>query len=116
MDQLQRLYDQNPGIGANQLYTKSLKEGLAVNRRVVEDFIRRQGDRDLLVLDREQSRLRVNSRQWDRLARLLLLRRRHGGGRPRAPSDVRAITGIFISVSVVLAVEIKRAHGSSFIR
>ena len=39
MDQLQRLYDNNPGIGAKQLYTKALKEGLQVNKRVVDDLI-----------------------------------------------------------------------------
>ena len=44
MDQLQRLYDNNPGIGAKQLYTKALKEGLQVNKRVVDDLIARKGE------------------------------------------------------------------------
>jgi hypothetical protein len=44
MDQLQRLYNNNPGIGAIQLYTKALKEGLQVNKRVVDDLIARKGE------------------------------------------------------------------------
>ena len=44
MDQLQRLYDENVGITAKQLYTKALKEGLQVNRAVVQDFVKRRGD------------------------------------------------------------------------
>ena len=44
MDQLRRLYDNSPGIGAKQLYIKALKEGLQVNKRVVDDFIARKGE------------------------------------------------------------------------
>ena len=47
MDQLQRLYDENVGITAKQLYTKALKEGLQVNRAVVQDFVKRRGDQQI---------------------------------------------------------------------
>jgi hypothetical protein len=47
MDQLQRLYDENIGITAKQLYTKALKEGLQVNRAVVQDFVKRKGDQQI---------------------------------------------------------------------
>ena len=47
MDQLQRLYDVNPGIGASALHTKALKEGMTVNRAVVQDFIARKGDQQI---------------------------------------------------------------------
>ena len=41
------MYDQNPGIGSKQLYIKALKDGLDVNKRVVEDFHKRQGDKQV---------------------------------------------------------------------
>ena len=47
MDQLQRLYNENVGITAKQLYTKALKEGLQVNRAVVQDFVKRRGDQQI---------------------------------------------------------------------
>ena len=47
MDQLQRLYDANPGIGAKALHTKALKEGIPVNRAVVQDFVARKGDQQI---------------------------------------------------------------------
>ena len=47
MDQLQRLYDENVGITAKQLYTKALKEGLQVNRAVVQDFVKRKGGQQI---------------------------------------------------------------------
>jgi len=49
MDRLQTLYDDNPGITALQLYTKSLKEGLEVSRKTVTDFVNRQGDKQVLA-------------------------------------------------------------------
>ena len=49
MERLQRLYDENPGITAKQLYTKSLKQGLEVNKKTVTDFINRQGDKQVFA-------------------------------------------------------------------
>ena len=43
MEQLQRLYDENPGIGAKALFTKALKQNIPVNRAVVQDFVARKG-------------------------------------------------------------------------
>ena len=47
MDQLQRLYDENPGIGAKALFTKALKQNIPVNRAVVQDFVARKGDQQI---------------------------------------------------------------------
>ena len=47
MDQLQRLYGANPRIGAKALHTKALKEGIPVNRAVVQDFVARKGDQQI---------------------------------------------------------------------
>ena len=49
MDRLERLYSENPGITAKQLYTKSLKQGLEVNKKTVTDFINRQGDKQVFA-------------------------------------------------------------------
>ena len=47
MDRLQRLYDENPGIGAKALFTKALKQNIPVNRAVVQDFVARKGDQQI---------------------------------------------------------------------
>ena len=47
MDQLERLYSNNVGIGARQLYVKALKEGIPVSKRVVDDLIARKGESQL---------------------------------------------------------------------
>jgi len=47
MDQLQRLYDENPGIGAKALFTKALKNNISVSRAVVQDFVARKGDQQI---------------------------------------------------------------------
>ena len=47
MDALERLYSNNVGIGARQLFTKALKENIPVSRRVVDDFIARKGESQL---------------------------------------------------------------------
>ena len=47
MEQLQRIYDENPGIGAKALFTKALKENIPVNRAVVQDFVARKGDQQI---------------------------------------------------------------------
>ena len=47
MDRLQALYDENPGITGRQLYIKSLRAGLDVSKTVVNDFVNRQGDKQI---------------------------------------------------------------------
>jgi hypothetical protein len=47
MDALERLYSNNVGIGARQLFTKALKENIPVSRRVVDDFIARKGENQI---------------------------------------------------------------------
>jgi len=44
---LERLYSNNVGIGARQLFTKALKENIPVSRRVVDDFIARKGENQI---------------------------------------------------------------------
>jgi len=46
---MQAAYNANPGIGANQLYIKLLKDGGVVSRAQVADFIKRQGDKQIFA-------------------------------------------------------------------
>jgi hypothetical protein len=46
---LQNIYDENPGITAQQLYIKALKQNIDVNKKVVTDFVNRQGDKQVFA-------------------------------------------------------------------